>query len=127
MPHQPPIPATGTGVPSARAVLDEILEPLEAVPFIALVTLPGGERMHATVYPCQRVVHSYPYLLRDGRVILGERCGGLRINDGYGWREPDAEPDVIGILAVMHRRRGDGDWVTERRPGGGPIRRMPHD
>ena len=115
MTYQPPIPGGGTGVPAPRAVIEEILEPLEDLPFIALVTLPGGERIHATAYPCQRIVHAFPYLLRDGRVILGERLLGLRINDGYGWRVPESEPDVIGRIAVLHRRNGEQDWSEESR------------
>lgn len=107
-------PAISTAM---QTFLSAMLDPFGDVPFVSPVILPDGNEMFATCYPCCRIVHAYPYLLRDGRVILGERLGELRVNFGHGWKLSIGEPDVIGRVALLHLRNKDGSWSTIARPG----------
>ncbi|GAB1378656.1 twin-arginine translocation signal domain-containing protein [Pararhodobacter aggregans] len=88
------------------------------LPFV--IEVRGRPGTYAFCYPCDRISHSNQYVLRDGRLIWGEKFGGTRVNleDGCGWVDipnQSLDPEVIGWVKTVHQEDRAG-W--HQLPGG---------
>lgn len=97
--------AAATAIPSSLGATEVSGPSTPSLPFvIELASHPGA---YAFCYPCDRISHGNFYLLRDRRLIWGEKFGGTHIDlfDGQGARRvPDhsLDQEIIGWLVEVH-------------------------